>query len=211
MSSNLYKNYLDSLYIPSKGIQMGTGEWQKPTRNKKPKSGKGFGNKQPVGTVDDFRPAFMKEEFPPLGMVDTRLTTKKTRLPATPQATQTVCTENPSKPSKGTIDRSGLGTRNNPIGLQTPEIEISSPPYFSRDSSSDDDDSDSTSHDSSISDRLKVQLVAKANKALIRSRRSPASDTTSVTDLTKDDIGQVCESQKKSPFLCERFDDDSNY
>jgi hypothetical protein len=67
---------------------MGTGEWQKPNRNKKPKSGKGLGNKQPVGTVDDFRPAFKEEEFPPLGTVDTRPTrptTKKTRLPATPQ------------------------------------------------------------------------------------------------------------------------------
>jgi hypothetical protein len=180
---------------------MGTGEWQKPNRNKKPKSGKGLGNKQPVGTVEDFRPAFKKEEFPPLGTVDTRPTTKKTRLPTTPQATRTVCTENSSKLSKGTIDRSGLGTRNNPIGLQTPEIEIASTPYYSQDSSSDDDNSDSTSHESSISDRLKALLVAKANKALMRSRRSPASDSTTVTDLTKDDIGQVRESQKNSPYV----------
>jgi hypothetical protein len=72
MSSNPYKNYSDYLYIPSKGIQMGTGEWQKPNRNKKPKSGNGFRKKQPVGTVDDLRPAFKKEEFPPLGTVDTR-------------------------------------------------------------------------------------------------------------------------------------------
>jgi hypothetical protein len=35
----------------------------------------------------------------------------------------------------------------------------------------------------------------------MRSRRSPASDSTSVTDLTKDDIGQVRESQKNSPYV----------
>jgi hypothetical protein len=156
-----------------------------------------------------FVPLSRWKSFRPWAWSTLILLQKKTCSPTTPQATQTVCTKNSSKPSRGTIDRSGLGTQNKPIGLQTPEIEIASTPYFSQDRSYDDDKSDSTSHESSISDTLKVRLVVKGNKAPMRSHCSPMSDSNSVTDLSKDEIGNVCESQKN--FLRERFDEDSNY
>jgi hypothetical protein len=77
MSSNHSKNYSDSLYIPSTGVEMGTGDWQKPTGNKKPKSGTGFEKTKPVATVKGLCPAFKSEDFPPLGTVDSPTTTKK--------------------------------------------------------------------------------------------------------------------------------------